>query len=96
MVYKDYVYKNRTDTVRFSIFRTEVIVYWGDAAWQSEVKEGWDYEVFQRDGKGPEGSHIQSGGDLFRTKRAAKAYIEKHYGKITSINPKGQITKGWD
>jgi hypothetical protein len=83
MAYTDYVYKNRPDTVRFSISR--------------HPQGGWDYLVFNRvAGKRDYRYTSKYGESPFRRKKDAKASIERDYGKVTSINPKGAITEGWD
>lgn len=88
MAFADYIYRNAADTIRFRIFKR----YNGE----------WDVDGFERIPSGhwisEADGHWNFGceaGDLFRTKRAAKEWIEENFGVPFSIQPVSDITEGW-
>ena len=81
----DHVYRNVTDTIRFSIHR------YGNRS-EGAGRE-WNIHIFHRNGNVV--SYADEAGDVFRTKAAALAEIRRVYGKVLPINPQGRVTEGW-
>lgn len=81
----DHVYRNATDTIRFSIHR------YGNRS-EGAGRE-WNIHIFHRNGNVV--SYADEAGDVFRTKADALAEILRTYGKVVPINPQGRVTEGW-
>ena len=87
----DYVYRNADDSARGKV---EPRV--GAEAETSRIRRWriqWDAYVFFRDGRPM--LHAASEGELFQSKREAKAWLEQSMGPIRAFNPGGEISTGW-
>lgn len=76
----DYIYKNKDDTIRIKILKHGASL--------------WDYDVFNKNGDFE--TFSEEAGDIFSTKRAAKAWAEKEYGKLISLGNIEAVTEGWN
>lgn len=77
----DYIYKNADDSKRVKIFK-----------YFTSLGVEWDFDLWS-DSDSVE-SFSAFAGDLFSTKRAAKAEAERRIGKLTSIQGE-TVTEGW-
>ena len=76
----EYIYKNKSDSVRIKIFV------------RCNLRE-WDVDVWTRD-NGEVRTYSSEVGDLFATKREAKQIMTEAYGPLAAINP-ATVTEGW-
>ncbi len=75
----DYVYKNKTDSIRIRIYQRD--------------SNEWDYDIFHKNGTFE--NYAENAGDAFPLKRDAKSYAESQHGKLASLGSIETVTEGW-
>ncbi len=89
----DYIYKNSDDTIRFKIFKRYSTEHITDDDNYKEFIE-WDVDIFEKEND-HQWTYSTEYGDLFRTKKQAKSWIEQDYNKVSSFVPIETCTEGW-